>query len=42
VGRTRPVDAFIEVTTALLDHGVGEEHLRRMLVDNPTHLLNLD
>jgi hypothetical protein len=42
IGRTRPVDAFIEVTTALLDHGVDEKNLRRMLVDNPTYLLGLD
>jgi len=41
IGRTRPVDAFIEVTTALLDHGVDEKNVRRMGVDNPTHLLDL-
>lgn len=41
-GRTRPVDAFIEVTGALLDHGVTEKDARRMLVDNPTHLMGLD
>ncbi|MFE7978191.1 DUF6282 family protein [Streptomyces shenzhenensis] len=42
LGRTRPVDAFIEVTTALLDHGLAEKDIRRMLVDNPAHLLGLD
>ncbi|TCK25837.1 DUF6282 family protein [Pseudonocardia endophytica] len=42
LGRTHPADAFVEVTTALLDHGVDEKDARRMLVDNPTYLLGLD
>ena len=37
-----PVDAWLRVAEALLDLGLPEKDLRRMVRDNPTHLLNLD
>ncbi len=38
----KPVDAWLRVGTALLDLGLPEKDLRRMVRDNPTYLLNLD
>jgi hypothetical protein len=38
----KPVDAWIRVAGALLDLGLPEKDLRRMVRDNPTYLLNLD
>jgi hypothetical protein len=37
-----PVDAFIRVGSALLDLGLPEKDLRRMVRDNPSFLLGLD
>ncbi|WP_413098543.1 DUF6282 family protein [Streptomyces sp. Inha503] len=38
----KPVDAWLRVAGALLDLGLPEKDLRRMVRDNPAHLLNLD
>lgn len=38
----KPVDAWMRVGEALLDLGVPEKDLRRMVRDNPTYLLDLD
>lgn len=38
----KPVDAWLRVGAALLDMGLPEKDLRRMVRDNPTYLLNLD
>jgi hypothetical protein len=38
----KPVDAWMRVGEALLDLGLPEKDLRRMVRDNPTYLLNLD
>jgi hypothetical protein len=38
----KPVDAWLRVGEALLDLGLAEKDLRRMVRDNPTYLLNLD
>lgn len=38
----KPVDAWLRVSEALLDLGLSEKDLRRMVRDNPTYLLNLD
>lgn len=38
----KPVDAWMRVAGALLDLGLPEKDLRRMVRDNPTYLLNLD
>ncbi|SFJ95485.1 hypothetical protein SAMN05421835_11157 [Amycolatopsis sacchari] len=38
----KPVDAWLRVGEALLDLGVPEKDLRRMVRDNPSYLLNLD
>ncbi|SFO17978.1 MULTISPECIES: DUF6282 family protein [Actinomadura] len=38
----KPVDAWMRVAGALLDLGLPEKDLRRMVRDNPAHLLNLD
>lgn len=38
----KPVDAWLRVGEALLDLGLPEKDLRRMVRDNPTFLLNLD
>jgi hypothetical protein len=38
----KPVDAWLRVGAALLDMGLPEKDLRRMVRDNPTFLLNLD
>lgn len=38
----KPVDAWLRVSEALLDLGLPEKDLRRMVRDNPTYLLNLD
>lgn len=38
----KPVDAWMRVAGALLDLGLAEKDLRRMVRDNPTYLLNLD
>jgi hypothetical protein len=40
-GMPKPVDAFIRVAEALLDLGLPEKDLQRMVRDNPSHLLNL-
>ncbi len=37
-----PVDGFLTVTEQLLDAGVEEKDVRRMVVDNPSRLLGLD
>ena len=37
----KPVDAWLRVGEALLDMGLPEKDLRRMVRDNPTYLLNL-
>jgi hypothetical protein len=37
-----PVDAWLRVAGALLDLGLPEKDLRRMVRDNPSHLLDLD
>lgn len=41
-GFPRPVDAFLRVTEALLDLGLPENDLRRIVHDNPRELLALD
>lgn len=41
-GRPRPVDALLRVAEALLDLGLPERDLRRMVCDNPAFLLGLD
>lgn len=41
VGRPLPVDAFVRVGEALLDLGLSTTDLRRMAVDNPSHLLGV-
>jgi hypothetical protein len=38
----KPVDAWIRVAEALLDLGLPEKDLQRMVRDNPSYLLNLD
>ena len=38
----KPVDAWLRVGEALLDLGLPEKDLRRMVRDNPGYLLNLD
>ncbi|KAA9160193.1 hypothetical protein FPZ12_017730 [Amycolatopsis acidicola] len=38
----KPVDAWLRVSGALLDLGLSEKDLRRMVRDNPNYLLNLD
>ncbi|TVT46957.1 chorismate mutase [Amycolatopsis rhizosphaerae] len=38
----KPVDAWLRVGEALLDLGLPEKDLRRMVCDNPAYLLNLD
>lgn len=38
----KPVDAFLRVGEALLDLGLPEKDLRRMVRDNPSYLLDLD
>ncbi|MBB4683259.1 DUF6282 family protein [Amycolatopsis jiangsuensis] len=38
----KPVDAWLRVSEALLDLGLPEKDLRRMVRDNPAFLLNLD
>lgn len=38
----KPVDAWLRVAESLLDLGLPEKDLRRMVRDNPTYLLNLD
>ncbi|AUA16420.1 hypothetical protein HUF15_03995 [Streptomyces samsunensis] len=38
----KPVDAWLRVAGALLDLGLPEKDLRRMVCDNPAYLLNLD
>jgi hypothetical protein len=38
----KPVDAWMRVATALLDLGLPEKDLRRMVRDNPGYLLGLD
>ncbi|MBL1118456.1 hypothetical protein JK364_39745 [Streptomyces sp. 110] len=38
----KPVDAWLRVAGALLDLGLPEKDLRRMVRDNPAYLLNLD
>jgi microsomal dipeptidase-like Zn-dependent dipeptidase len=35
----KPVDAWLRVAAALLDLGLPEKDLRRMVRDNPAHLL---
>jgi hypothetical protein len=37
-----PVDGFLRVAGALLDLGLAEKDLRRMVRDNPSYLLGLD
>lgn len=41
-GRPRPVDALLRVAAALLDLGLPERDLQRMVRDNPSYLLGLD
>ncbi|MFD2470298.1 DUF6282 family protein [Amycolatopsis silviterrae] len=38
----KPVDAWLRVSEALLDLGLPEKDLRRVVRDNPAYLLNLD
>lgn len=38
----KPVDAWLRVAGALLDLGLSEKDLRRMVRDNPSYLLNLE
>jgi hypothetical protein len=38
----KPVDAWLRVAGALLDLGLPEKDLRRMVRDNPSYLLDLD
>jgi hypothetical protein len=38
----KPVDAWMRVAGALLDLGLAEKDLRRMVRDNPAYLLDLD
>ena len=41
-GNPLPVDGYIHIATALLDHGVPETDIRRMICDNPAFLLGLE
>lgn len=41
-GNPLPVDGFIYIVGQLLDHGVPEKDVRRMIVDNPAFLLGLE
>ena len=41
-GRPMPVDSFVRVGGALLDLGLPEKDLRRIVCDNPAYLLGLD
>ncbi|WP_226367507.1 DUF6282 family protein [Pseudonocardia sp. ICBG162] len=40
-GNPAPVDAWLGTCEALLDLGLDEKDLRRMVVDNPAHLLGI-
>lgn len=42
VGNPLPVDGFVHIAEQLLDHGVSETDLRRMVVENPAFLLGLE
>ncbi|MET7400331.1 DUF6282 family protein [Dactylosporangium sp. NPDC005572] len=41
-GNPLPVDGYLWIVQALLDHGVSEKDVRRMVADNPAYLLGLD
>jgi hypothetical protein len=41
-GNPLPVDGFIYIVEQLLDHGVPEKDVRRMIADNPAFLLGLE
>jgi hypothetical protein len=42
VGNVLPVEAYVAVCERLLDSGVAEADVRRMVVDNPARLLGLE
>jgi hypothetical protein len=41
-GNPLPVDGYLYLVGALLDHGVPEKDVRRMIADNPAFLLGLE
>jgi hypothetical protein len=41
-GNPLPVDGYIYIVQQLLDHGVSERDIRRMIADNPAFLLGLE
>jgi len=41
-GNPLPVDGYIHIATALLEYGVPETDIRRMICDNPAFLLGLE
>jgi hypothetical protein len=41
-GNPLPVDGYIYIVQQLLDHGVSEKDVRRMIADNPAFLLGLE
>jgi hypothetical protein len=41
-GNPLPVDGYIYIVGQLLDHGVSEKDIRRMIADNPAYLLGLE
>jgi hypothetical protein len=42
VGNPLPMDAYLTICEQLLDSGISERDLRKMVVDNPSRLLGLD
>src|SRR5690606_27605371 len=41
-GNPLPADGYIYIVQQLLDHGVSEKDVRRMIADNPAFLLGLE
>ena len=41
-GNPLPADGYLWIVQALLDHGIEEKHIRRMIADNPAFLLGLE
>jgi hypothetical protein len=41
-GNPLPADGYLWIVQALLDHGVSERDVRRMIADNPAYLLGLE
>ena len=41
-GNPLPADGYLWIVQALLDHGISEKDIRRMVADNPAYLLGLE